>query len=120
MANPLILGARFHEEAQVSALTEILFEDAKNYLHMHLENFSLQNIQACILVAYLSAAAMKPSSEALYLGIAINMAQTLQINIPDLAEPILIQELKRRIWWSLFMSDYCSFSKGLPGASMYC
>lgn len=105
----LSFGARFHPKAEVSTLAPQFFEDSKRHLHLDLENISLENIQTSILLANLSAASLKASSEALYLGIAIRMAEILHFNVADYTEPYVAQELKRRIWWTLFMFDHwCS------------
>jgi hypothetical protein len=111
----LSYGALFHPDLEVSSLGPNLFDDAKQQLHLDLENVCIENIQACILLANLSAALLRPSSEALYLGIAIRMAQILHLDVLDSTNTVVIQELKRRIWWTLFMCDrWCSAGNGIP------
>ncbi|KAJ9659736.1 hypothetical protein H2198_002984 [Neophaeococcomyces mojaviensis] len=83
--------------------------ESKLHLHRDLEHICLENIQTCILLGNLSAASMQSSSEALYLGIAIRIAEILRFNVPHRSDTVVMQELKRRIWWSLFMFDHwCS------------
>ncbi|KAH8883082.1 hypothetical protein GQ53DRAFT_787148 [Thozetella sp. PMI_491] len=107
-------GARFSSDASVSTLDTFFFDKAKEYLHLDLENVCLENTQTCILLAGLSAAGLRPSSEVLYLGIAIRMAEILRFNVPRREDPIIVQELKRRIRWSLFMADrWCSAGNSL-------
>lgn len=108
-------GAIFHSDPDVSSLAPRFFEDSKQYLHLDLENICLENIQTCILLANLSAALLRASSEALYLGIAIRMAEILHFNVFDRTNTIVVQELKRRVWWTLFMSDrWCSAGNSIP------
>jgi hypothetical protein len=111
----LSYGARFHPDTRIAGLAATCFEEAKRHLHSDLENVSLENIQTAILLASLSAASMRPSSEALYLRIAIGMAEILRLNVPQNDEPFVAQELKRRIWWTLYMADrWCSAGSSLP------
>ncbi|KAF4636660.1 hypothetical protein G7Y89_g1426 [Cudoniella acicularis] len=53
-----------------------------------------------------------PSSEALFFRIAIGMAQIMRLPSLDPADKEVTRELKRRVWWSLFMAD-CWYSSGL-------
>lgn len=105
----LSYGARFHPDPEVSCLGTYFFEDAKRHLHLDLEHVCLENVQTYILLAGLSAASMRPSSEALYLSIGIHMAETLQLGVRRTTDGPELEEIKRRVWCSLFMADYwCS------------
>ncbi|CAG9939866.1 unnamed protein product [Clonostachys rosea f. rosea IK726] len=107
-------GARFHRDHKISCLAKRFLEEAKAQLQADLEHVSLENVQACILLASLSAASQQPSSESLYLGIAIHMAEVLQLGECQEKDPTQIRELKRRIWCSLYMADFwCSTGNGL-------
>ncbi|KAH8659055.1 hypothetical protein BGZ61DRAFT_499916 [Ilyonectria robusta] len=111
----LSFGSLFHPDPDVSSLAPGFFEDAKRHLHLDLENVCVENVQACILIANLSAALLRASSEALYFGIAIRMAEILHLDVLDSTDTVAVQELKRRVWWTLFMCDHwCSAGNGIP------
>jgi hypothetical protein len=110
----LSYGARLSSDKSIAVLAKPLFERSREYFHSDLENVCLENIQTSILLAHLSAASLRSALEALYLGIAIRMAEMLSLNVSQRGEPIMIHELKRRIWWTLFMADrWCSAGNGL-------
>ncbi|KAL0944510.1 uncharacterized protein CTRU02_202397 [Colletotrichum truncatum] len=110
----LSYGARLSSDKAIFAMAEPLFERARRHLHVDIEIVCLDNIQACILLAHLAAASLRFSLEVLYLNIGIRMAQMLHLNMPQ-SEPVVVQEVKRRIWWTLFMADqWCSAGNGLP------
>lgn len=110
----LSYGARFHPDAEVSDLSKQFLEEAKTQLHADLENVCLENVQTCILLASLSAAEMQPSSEALYLSVGVHMGEILQLGVRIASDAPETQELKRRIWCSLYMADlWCSTGNGL-------
>ncbi|KAF4991867.1 hypothetical protein FDECE_13894 [Fusarium decemcellulare] len=80
-----------------------------------LENICLENIQTCILIANLCAGHFNPSSEALYFRIANGMAEILGLNSTSFIGSIVMLEVRRRAWWTLFMADrWCSSGIGLP------
>ncbi|KAK1657430.1 hypothetical protein BDP55DRAFT_623678 [Colletotrichum godetiae] len=99
--NPLLLhaicaiGSKFSSQAVLREKEGQLAAEAKRLLHADLENICIENVQTCILLAMLSSGNCQPSSEALYVGIAISMIGKLKI------EPsrcfALIQDLNRRI-----------------------
>ncbi|KAH7142664.1 NADH dehydrogenase [Dactylonectria estremocensis] len=105
----LSFGARFHPSREISCLADSYLEHSKRHLNQDIENICIENIQTCVLLGNLSAASLRPKSEALYLGIAIRMAVILGFDKQTDGEPVVLQELKRRIWWTLFVFDqWCS------------
>lgn len=62
------IGSKFSSIPDRRALEARLTTEAKRLLQADLENVCLENVQACILVALLSAGNCQSSSEALFVG----------------------------------------------------
>jgi hypothetical protein len=110
--------------------------EAKSLLKADLENITLENVQTCCVIANLCEWSCNRSSEALFFrkhqpqlcapvgpfpqsqnspvmeGIAIGMAEIMNLSTPDLSSPIAERETKRRVFWTLFAADRW-FSSGL-------
>lgn len=111
----LSFGCRFYSAPEIRSLAPCFLEESKRCLHLDLENICLENIQTCILLTNLSSASLQSTSEALYNGIAICMAEIMNLTVSDLSDSLIVQETKRRVWWSLFMADrWCSAGRNLP------
>ncbi|OGE53531.1 hypothetical protein PENARI_c007G08863 [Penicillium arizonense] len=108
------MGSRFSHDPQIRLLEPQLISESKRFLKADLENICLENIQTCVLVANLCAAHSVTSTEALFFGIANRMAQILCLTRFDSTDDLVMREIKRRIWWTLFMADrWCSSGLGL-------
>ncbi|GME55823.1 hypothetical protein BKCO1_3000229 [Neofusicoccum parvum] len=79
--------------------------EAKRLLKEDVENICIGNVQACILVANACGAVNESKSEALFFGIAIRMAQILSLPQPGPLDTPVDQEIKRRVYWTLYMVD---------------
>ncbi|CAJ0555015.1 Ff.00g135280.m01.CDS01 [Fusarium sp. VM40] len=109
------IGSKFSPDPDRKALEARLTEQAKSLLQADIENICVENIQTCILVATICAGNSQTSSEALFVRIAISMAEIMHIASTDTDESIIMREIKRRIWWSLCMADHWCFSAlGMP------
>ncbi|KAJ9148943.1 Nonribosomal peptide synthetase 12 [Pleurostoma richardsiae] len=110
------MGCRFSTDTGIRRLEPLLTAEAKRLLKADIENISLENIQTCILAANLSGSESKSASEALFFRIANSMAQIMGLPGPvQLSSSIIQNEVRRRVWWSLFMADHwCSSGLGLP------
>ncbi|KAJ3533831.1 hypothetical protein NM208_g7808 [Fusarium decemcellulare] len=109
------MGCRFSSDAHIQSLELSMVQESKRLLQADLENICLENIQTCILIANLCAGHFNPSSEALYFRIANGMAEILGLNSTSFVGSIVMLEVRRRVWWTLFMADrWCSSGIGLP------
>ncbi|KAK2812625.1 hypothetical protein FQN50_001271 [Emmonsiellopsis sp. PD_5] len=107
------MGCRFSSDAKVRSLEPDLTTECKRLIKADLESISLENIQACILAANLCAADTNPSSEALFFP--ITMSQIMRLDSTEPADNTVVREVKRRVWWTLFMADrWHSSGLGLP------
>ncbi|KIM99716.1 hypothetical protein OIDMADRAFT_126100 [Oidiodendron maius Zn] len=106
------MGSTFSPHPDIRLLRDRLTVQSKKLLLKNLEDICLESIQTCILVANLCAANASPSSEALFFRIAVSMAQILRLTSLQPGDTLVVHEVKRRIWWSLFMAD-CWYSSGL-------
>ncbi|KAJ5920826.1 hypothetical protein N7466_009152 [Penicillium verhagenii] len=102
-----MFGSLSDEEA-VRQSAGILFLKAKYLLKMNIDVPCLDNIHASILVANLCGAEAQSATE----GIAFRMAHILHLPESNATEDSIIQEIKIRTWWSLYMIDQWS-SAGL-------
>jgi hypothetical protein len=116
--------------------------EAKRLLLADMENICLENIQACVLVAMLSAGDCHVASEALFIrknclplpsryplapcrmplttemkGTAISMAHIMKLDsvANDKSSPVTGRETARLVCWTLYLSHHRCFSGlGLP------
>lgn len=108
-------GCRFHPAPEIQSLAQCFLDESKRCLHLNLEDICLENIQTCILLTNLSSASSQSTLEALYNGIAIRMADIIHVPVANPSDSLIIREIKRRVWWSLFMADrWCSAGRNLP------
>lgn len=120
----LALSARFHNDAAVRAQGTAFAQEAKRLLKEDVETICIENIQACILVANACGAVNEGNSEALFFGIAIRMAQILSLPQPHPLDTPVDQEIKRRVYWTLYMVDRWNsaglgLTRQLPDALKY-
>ncbi|KAL0933851.1 C6 transcription factor [Colletotrichum truncatum] len=107
------LGSKFAADNGKRAAEDSLAAEAKRLLHADLENICIENVQACIVLAALSSGNSQPSSGALYIRIAVGMAELLHLGQPRSfanQDSILTHETSRRIWWSLYIAERWCFS----------
>ncbi|KAK1621745.1 fungal-specific transcription factor domain-containing protein [Colletotrichum phormii] len=109
------IGSKFSSQAELRDKEGQLAAEAKRLLHADLENICIENVQTCILLAMLSSGNCQPSSEALYVGIAISMIGILKIEPRCTSSTShTIDETSRRVWWSLYIAErWCSSGLGI-------
>lgn len=72
-------------------------------------------MQALIIVGNVYFARPNSDYESLYFVIANRMAQLLQLHKENSADNEVAREVKRRVWWSLYLIDqWASAGLGLP------
>ncbi|KAE8419584.1 hypothetical protein BDV36DRAFT_134783 [Aspergillus pseudocaelatus] len=79
---------------------------------MSIDDITLDNVYATILIGNLCGSEGDSSGEALYFGIAFRMAQILRLPEPSLDDDEIMRESRLRTWYSLYMIDRWS-SAGL-------
>ncbi|OJD38883.1 uncharacterized protein BKCO1_3000229 [Diplodia corticola] len=126
ISNQVLCGisALFHENPAIRAQGTAFAQEAKRLLKEDVENICIANVQACILVANVCGANNEATSEALFFGIAIRMAQILSLPQSSAAETAIDQEVKRRVYWTLYMVDRWNsaglgLNRQLPDALKY-
>ncbi|KAL4904754.1 hypothetical protein BDW74DRAFT_167995 [Aspergillus multicolor] len=111
------LGSKFSSYSDRRSLEGRLTAEAKRLLQADIENICIENIQACILVATLCAGICECTSGALFIRIAISMADIMNLGFPtDGTDPVSVvaQETARRVLCSLYVADsWCSSGLGL-------
>ncbi|KAJ5933379.1 hypothetical protein N7454_005708 [Penicillium verhagenii] len=100
------------DEEAVRQGAGILFLKVKYLLKMNIDVPCLDNIHASILVANLCGTEAQSATEGIFFGIAFRMAHILHLPESNATEDSIIQEIKIRAWWSLYMIDQWS-SAGL-------
>ncbi|PSN75546.1 NADH dehydrogenase [Corynespora cassiicola Philippines] len=109
------LGCRFAPREQDRRLASRYALRSKLLFTQNLEEISIPSIQTCILLANHYAAERDNRLEALYFGIANRMAYILGIDKMNTTDSIISQEIKARVWRSLYMADrWCPPGLGLP------
>ncbi|KAF2010731.1 NADH dehydrogenase [Aaosphaeria arxii CBS 175.79] len=109
------LGCRLSLDEAHRNLSTFFISKAKSLISQNLEDISISNVQACILLANSYAAEQNHKLEGLYFGIANRMAYILGLHKQDNRDLPILKETKCRIWWSLFMADrWCTPGLGLP------
>jgi transcriptional regulatory protein GAL4 len=71
------------------------------------ERADLTFLQALILLSNLSQKLNKPNTGSNFLGLAVRMALSLGLHreLPDWDISLLNREMRRRVWWGLYMFD---------------
>ncbi|KAK0389911.1 hypothetical protein NLU13_3484 [Sarocladium strictum] len=102
-----ILGnaARFAHDPAIRARGATYIAKAKAALKDCLEEISLENIQACILIGNTCFGDCNADAESLYFVLAIRMCQILKLGTVNEADDGVTRETKRRIFWSCFIID---------------
>ncbi|KAH8657800.1 hypothetical protein BX600DRAFT_514350 [Xylariales sp. PMI_506] len=99
------LSARFAAQPDVRSRGAAYAAKAKAGLKDDLEHICIENIQACILVGNTCRGDDDADAESLYFALANRMAQILKLGQCDERDDGVTRELKRRIWWSCFITD---------------
>ncbi|KAE8165484.1 hypothetical protein BDV40DRAFT_286215 [Aspergillus tamarii] len=108
----LALAARFSTSLGIRERTKDLFQSARDRVKMSLDDITLDNVHATILIGNLCGSEGDSSGEALYFGIAFRMAQILCLPEPLPDDDEVMRESRLRTWYSLYMIDRWS-SAGL-------
>ncbi|OAA66915.1 c6 zinc finger domain containing protein [Niveomyces insectorum RCEF 264] len=71
------------------------------------ESANLTFVQALVLLSNLSQKRDKPNTGSNFLGLAVRMALSLGLHreLPDWDIHVLQREMRRRVWWGLFIFD---------------
>ncbi|KAF8858334.1 hypothetical protein BDZ45DRAFT_402067 [Acephala macrosclerotiorum] len=89
--------------------------EAKRLCQQGLENICVESIQSCVLCGNICLAESNADAESLYFVIANRMAQLMNLSKENTEEDLVTCEVKRRIWWSLYLIDrWASAGLGLP------
>ncbi|KAI9740012.1 MAG: hypothetical protein M1818_004763 [Claussenomyces sp. TS43310] len=108
------IGCKFSGNPDTRRQGSGLAAESKRLLQADLLNICLENIQACILIATLSVGHGDSASEALFFRIATAMAEIMRLNSPVSGGSVIDREIRRRVWWSLYMTDmWCISGLGL-------
>lgn len=104
----LALGAWCIDEPE-SHLDSQLYQQALSFREDEtlFERANLTFVQALILLSNLSQKLNKPNTGSNFLGLATRMALSLGLHreLPDWEIGLLNREMRRRVWWGLFMFD---------------
>ncbi|TLS25519.1 hypothetical protein PpBr36_06872 [Pyricularia pennisetigena] len=101
MAAPFLVT----DQASTAIRPADLLEVARDALKADLETMSLDNVRAAVLIGNLCGALGYPDAEILYFGIALRIAQIIRLPAPAPTDSVIEQEVKLRVWWSLYMID---------------
>ncbi|KAM5345157.1 hypothetical protein ACJ41O_011019 [Fusarium nematophilum] len=108
------VGCKFSLLPDRRTLEARLSAEAKRLVQLDLENVCVENIQACILLALLSAGNCQTTSQALFARIAIDMSEVMHLDSCSENGSAIVHETSRRIWWSLYVMDrWCLSGLGL-------
>ncbi|KAH7256028.1 fungal-specific transcription factor domain-containing protein [Fusarium tricinctum] len=104
----LALGAWCLNNAQ-SELEDHLYHRAASFGHDEylFESANLTSVQALILLSNLGQKRNKPNTGSNFLGLATRMALSLGLHreLPDWNISLLQREVRRRVWWGLYIFD---------------
>lgn len=104
----LALGAWTLGDAQTD-LDEVLYQKASSYGQDNsiFESASLTLVQALLLLSNFAQKRNKPNTGWNYLGLAVRMALSLGLHreLPQWGISLLQREMRRRVWWGLFIFD---------------
>lgn len=104
----LALGAWCLNNAQ-SELEDHLYHRAASLGHDDylFESANLTSVQALILLSNLGQKRNKPNTGSNFLGLATRMALSLGLHreLPDWNISLLQREVRRRVWWGLYIFD---------------
>lgn len=108
-------------------LDDIFYRKANSYLQDQsiFESASLAIVQALVLLSNYTQKRNKPNTGWNYLGLAVRMAVSLGLHreLPEWNITLLQREMRRRVWWGLFIFDSgasVTFGRAilLPGKDM--
>ncbi|KAL6233078.1 hypothetical protein BDW75DRAFT_232245 [Aspergillus navahoensis] len=108
----LALAARFANEQTVREQAKAFFRTAKESFKRTLDDVTLDNVHAAILIGNLCGVEGDPEGESLFFGILFRMAQILRLPESSPEDDRIMRETKIRTYWSLYMIDQWS-SAGL-------
>uniref|UniRef100_A0A8H7KD69 Zn(2)-C6 fungal-type domain-containing protein n=1 Tax=Bionectria ochroleuca TaxID=29856 RepID=A0A8H7KD69_BIOOC len=104
----LALGAWCLNNAQ-SELEDHLYHRAASFGHDEylFKSANLTSVQALILLSNLGQKRNKPNTGSNFLGLATRMALSLGLHreLPDWNISLLQREVRRRVWWGLYIFD---------------
>lgn len=120
----LAMAAPFSSSPAVRARAARFVDAAKVAFKASMENMTLANVHAAILLGNLCGAHGHPDAEMLYFGIAFRIAQIIRLPQPAASDGPVECEVKLRTWWSLYMIDRWSSAgtdirRQLPDDSTY-
>lgn len=124
---------RLSRKPDIARLAPIFSTRARDAIKKDLESMSLESIQACVLAGNLCGIDGENEAEALYFGmillckkkvsillighpgVALRIASIIHLPRSDASDDIILQEVRLRVWWSLYMIDrWSSAGSDLP------
>ncbi|KAL2213109.1 hypothetical protein CC79DRAFT_1264706 [Sarocladium strictum] len=106
---------RLSRKPEIARLAPIFSTRARDAIKKDLESISLESIQACVLAGNLCGIDGENEAEALYFGIALRIASIIHLPRSVASDSIILQEVRLRVWWSLYMIDrWSSAGSDLP------
>ncbi|KAI5460214.1 lactose regulatory protein LAC9 [Mariannaea sp. PMI_226] len=104
----LALGAWCLDDTQAD-LDDELYHNALSFVEGDclFESANLTSVQGLVLLSNLSQKRNKPNTGSNFLGLAIRMALSLGLHreLPDWEINLLQREMRRRVWWGLYIFD---------------
>ncbi|GES65835.1 hypothetical protein ATEIFO6365_0012022700 [Aspergillus terreus] len=108
----LSFAARLSTDRTARDRAESFFHTAKEALKKTIDEVTLDNIHATVLIGNICGAEGDSNAESLFFGIAFRMALILRLPEASPGDDCLTREIKLRTYWSLYMIDQWS-SAGL-------
>ncbi|KPM41922.1 hypothetical protein AK830_g4670 [Neonectria ditissima] len=109
------IGSKFSPLPDRRVLEARLTAEAKRLVQADLENACIENVQACVLLALLTAGNCQTSSAALFARVATGMSEIIHLDSQPESSSFIVRETSLRIWWSLYVIDrWCFSGFGLP------
>ena len=83
----------------------VYVQEARRLFKLDIDNVCLENIQSGILILNSCLAESRPELESLYFSLIVRQAQLLNLGVDHPQDDEITREVKKRIWWSLYMID---------------
>lgn len=101
------LTSRFSGRAKNANLPQanVYVQEARRLFKLDIDNVCLENIQSGILILNSCLAESRPELESLYFSLIVRQAQLLNLGVDHPQDDEITREVKKRIWWSLYMID---------------
>ncbi|KAL5363460.1 hypothetical protein BJX96DRAFT_178089 [Aspergillus floccosus] len=108
----LSFAAKLSTDRSVRDRAESFFQTAKDALKKTIDEVTLDNVHATVLIGNICGAEGDSNAESLFFGISFRMALILRLPEASFEDDRITREIKLRTYWSLYMIDQWS-SAGL-------